>query len=333
MAQSTPTPPPRLSIDPLSVGVLLMMVLGLVIPTTPEVRAVLDEAQDYAIMLLFLLYGARLPTTEVIDGLKNWKLQGSIALTTFVIFPLISLAFPMLFAGMLSPLLIAGLVYVCVLPSTIQSSVALTGAANGNVAGAICAATLSNVGGMFITPFLAAYLVSADGSGSAAGVTVDGFIDIFRILLAPFIVGQLARPWVGAYVQARAHITKHVDRSVIWLNVFAAVAMATADGVWSTVDARQLIIMGVICAALLALVLGLTWLGGKVMTMPYGDRVALLMCGSKKSLSSGLPIAAAIFPSSVLGLISVPLIVYHQIQLVVCGVIAGRLANRHPDGV
>lgn len=333
MAQTTSPTAPRITIDPLSVGVLLMMVLGLVIPTTPAVRAILDGAQDYAIMLLFLLYGARLPTTEVIDGLKNWKLQGSIALTTFVIFPLISLVFPMAFGGMLTPLLIAGLVYVCVLPSTIQSSVALTGAANGNVAGAICAATLSNVGGMFITPFLAAYLVSVDGSGSAAGVTLDGFIDIFRILLAPFIVGQLARPWVGAYVQARAHITKQVDRSVIWLNVFAAVAMATAEGVWSTVDAAQLIIMCIICAALLALVLGITWLGGKAMGMPYGDRVALLMCGSKKSLSSGLPIAAAIFPASILGVIGVPLIVYHQIQLVVCGVIAGRLGQAHPEGV
>lgn len=333
MAQTKSSTAPRITIDPLSVGVLLMMLLGLFIPTTPGVRAILSEAQDYAIMLLFLLYGARLPTTEVIDGLKNWKLQGSIALTTFVVFPLISLAFPFIFQGLLTPLLIAGLVYVCVLPSTIQSSVALTGAANGNVAGAICAATLSNVGGMFITPFLAAYLVSVDGSGSAGGVTLDGFIDIFRILLAPFIVGQLSRPWVGAYVQSKAHITKHVDRSVIWLNVFAAVAQATADGVWSSVDFVQLTLMCLICGALLVVVLCFTWTAGRAMRMNYGDRVALLMCGSKKSMSSGLPIAAAVFPPSLLGLICVPLIVYHQIQLVVCGIISGRLGQRHPDGV
>lgn len=333
MAQTKPKATPSIPIDPLSIGVLLMMILGLVIPTTPEIRAVLEEAQDYAIMLLFLLYGARLPTTEVIDGLKNWKLQSSIALTTFAIFPLISLGFPYLLQPVLTPLLIAGLVYVCVLPSTIQSSVALTGAAMGNVAGAICAATLSNVGGMFITPFLAAYLVSADGSGAAAGVTLGGFIDIFRILLAPFIVGQLARPWVGAYVQSKAHITKQVDRSVIWLNVFSAVAVATADGVWAEVDVAQLLIMCAVCAALLGLVLAITWALGKAIGLPYGDRVALLMCGSKKSMSSGLPIAAAIFPASILGLICVPLIVYHQIQLVVCAVIAGRLGQRHPDGV
>ena len=332
MAQPRTLPPATLSLDPLSVGVLLMMVLGLIIPTTPEVRAVLDEAQDWAIMLLFLLYGARLPTTEVIDGLKNWKLQGAIFLTTFAFFPLLSLGIAPLLQPLLTPLLVAGLVYVCVLPSTIQSSVALTGAAKGNIAGAICAATLSNVGGMFITPFLAAFLVSSDGSGATPGVTLDGFLDIFRILLAPFIVGQLARPWVGAYVQSKAHITKHVDRSVIWLNVFAAVAQATADGVWASVDARQLITMCVVCAVLLAIVLAFTWFSGKLFNMPYGDRVAYLMCGSKKSMSSGLPIAAAIFPPTILGIICVPLIVYHQIQLVVCGVLAGRLAQAHPNG-
>ncbi|WP_336248645.1 bile acid:sodium symporter family protein [Stomatohabitans albus] len=333
MSQTQAAPSARLSIDPLSIGVLLMMVLGLIVPTTPAVRAFLNEAQDYAIMLLFLLYGARLPTNEVIDGLKNWKLQGSIFLTTFAIFPLISLVLAPLLQPILTPLLVAGVVYICVLPSTIQSSVALTGAARGNVAGAICAATVSNVGGMFITPFLATILIGGDGTGVGAGVTVDGFINIFKILLAPFIVGQLARPWVGAYVQSKANITKQVDRSVIWLNVFAAVAMATADGVWHDVDASQLIIMGVVCVGLLATVLTITWTGGKLIGMNYGDRVALLMCGSKKSLSSGLPIAAAIFPASILGLMSVPLIVYHQIQLVVCALIAGKLAQAHPDGV
>lgn len=333
MAQTDPATKPRLAIDPLSIGVFVMMLLGLIVPTTPEIRAFLDVAQDWAIMLLFLLYGARLPTNEVIDGLKNWKLQGSIFLTTFAVFPLISLILAPLLQPFLTQLLVAGVIYICVLPSTIQSSVALTGAARGNVAGAICAATLSNVGGMFITPFLAAFLVGGDGSGTTAGVTVDGFINIFKILLAPFIVGQLSRPWVGAYVQSKANITKQVDRSVIWLNVFAAVAMATADGVWADVDATQLIIMCIVCVILLAIVLIFTWSVGKLIGMNYGDRVALLMCGSKKSLSSGLPIAAAIFPTAILGLISVPLIVYHQIQLVVCAVIAGRLAQAHPDGV
>lgn len=332
MAQRTTPSRPKISLDPLSVGVVVMMILGLVIPTTPEWRLILDDAKTYAIMLLFLLYGARLPTTEVIDGLKNWRLQGSIALITFGFFPLVSLILGPLLDGWMAPLLISGLVYLCVLPSTIQSSVALTGAANGNVPGAICAATLSNVGGMGLTPLLAALLVGGSEGQPGAGVSVQGFIDIFYVLLLPFIIGQLARPWVGATVQRYSHITKQVDRSVIWLNVFVAVAMATADNVWASVDALQLLVMVMICGILLALVLIVTWTMGKAMGMSYPDRVALLMCGSKKSLSSGLPIAAAIFPPAMLGLISVPMIVYHQIQLVVCAIIAGRLASTHPEG-
>lgn len=142
----------RALLDPFLLSIIATMVLAIVLPLTEAQRAVASTAADLAVALLFLAYGMRLPTREVLDGLRNWRLQVSIVVATYAVFPLLGLAVHPLATPLVGSALAAGLLYTALLPSTVQSSVAFTSIARGNVSGALCAATISNIGGMFVTP-------------------------------------------------------------------------------------------------------------------------------------------------------------------------------------
>lgn len=314
----------RRFIDPFLVGLLAVMVVGLVVPMPAGLRGGLDTAADVAIFVLFLLYGARLATTEVIAGLKNLRLQGATLAITFVLFPLFGLGLAVLARPLLGEALADGMLYLSLLPSTVQSSVALVGVARGNVAGALTAATVSNLSGMLLTPLLVLLLMHTGGGTGGGG----GIGSVLLLLLLPFVLGQIAQPWIGDRVRARKKLTTIWDRGTILIVVLVAVTSATATGVWSTVSPLALAAVIVLCGLLLAVVLAVSWWGGRLLGLTMADRIPLLMCGSQKSLATGLPMLAALFPAAAAGPIAVPAIVFHQIQLVVSTVIARRLADR-----
>ncbi|ARU52509.1 hypothetical protein CBR64_14640 [Cellulosimicrobium cellulans] len=318
-------------VDPFVVTLLVVLVLGLVVPVGPAAQRVVDAVADVAVTLLFLVYGMRLSTREVWAGLRNWRLQGGILTATYVVFPVLGLVTAWAIEPLVGAPLAAGVLYLSLLPSTVQSSVAFTSVARGNVAGAICGATVSNVAGMVVTPLLVLWLMS--GPGGAAGGDgptggLGGLRTVLLQLLLPFVVGQLLQPWVGEWVRARRWLTLGVDRGTILVVVFGAVAAASSAGVWSSVSGWSIVALLVVSALVLAAMLALTWWGGAALRLSTEDRIALLMCGSKKSLATGLPMASVLFPVAVAGVVAVPVIVFHQLQLVVCAVLARRLALR-----
>ncbi|MFC8599612.1 bile acid:sodium symporter family protein [Isoptericola sp. NPDC057191] len=317
-------------VDPFVVTLLLVLVLGLVVPVPAGAQHVLDTAADVAVTALFLVYGMRLSTREVWAGLRSWRLQGGILAATYVVFPLLGLVVAWAVTPLVGAPLAAGMLYLSLLPSTVQSSVAFTSVARGNVAGAICGATVSNVLGMVLTPLLVLGLMSdADGSGgAAAGHGLDGLQTVLLQLLLPFVVGQLLQPWAGDRVRARRWLTLGVDRGTILVVVLSAVAGASSAGVWAGISGWAIVALVVVSGVLLAVMLGLTWWGGALLRLPVEDRIALLMCGSKKSLATGLPMASVLFPVAAAGVVAVPVIIFHQLQLVVCAVLARRLALR-----
>lgn len=324
-------------VDPFVVTLLVVLVLGLVVPVGPDAQRVVDVVADVAVTVLFLVYGMRLSTREVWAGLRNWRLQGGILASTYVVFPLLGLLVAWAVAPVVGEGLAVGVLFLALLPSTVQSSVAFTSVARGNVAGAICGATVSNVLGMVVTPLLVLWLLS-DASGATAGPPggaddgalggLGGLRTVLLQLLVPFVVGQLLQPWVGDWIRARRWLTLGVDRGTILVVVFGAVAAATSAGVWSSVSGWAIVALLGVSALLLAAMLAITWWGGAALRLSTEDRVALLMCGSKKSLATGLPMASVLFPVAVAGVVAVPVIVFHQLQLVVCAVLARRLALR-----
>jgi solute carrier family 10 (sodium/bile acid cotransporter), member 7 len=228
--------------------------------------------------------------------------------------------------SVLTPDLYTGVLFLCLVPSTVQSSIAFTSIARGNVPAAIVSASLSNILGIVLTPLLVVLLMHA------GGVRVDGsaVLDIVLQLLLPFLVGQLLRPWVSAWVHRHEVVTKVFDRGSILLVVYTAFSMSMTEHVWSTVSVWRVVAVAAVCAVLLAVVLGLTVLTARLARLNRGDLAVLMFCGSKKSLASGLPMALVLFGSGMVGLIMLPLMLFHQIQLIVCAAIASRMAKTAP---
>jgi solute carrier family 10 (sodium/bile acid cotransporter), member 7 len=186
-------------------------------------------------------------------------------------------------------------------------------------------ASLSNILGVVLTPLLVMLLMSTSGAPTVSGGAVG---DIVVQLLLPFGAGQLARLWIAAAVARHAAVLKVVDRGSILLVVYTAFSMGVVQGIWSSVDPWQLVSVTVVASVLLAIVLVCTRVIGQLARLDRGDAIVLLFCGSKKSLASGLPMALVLFPAATVGLSMLPLMIFHQIQLVVCSVIASRLGRQ-----
>lgn len=312
-------------LDPFLLGIFAVAALASLFPATGTAEDVLGWVTRIAIALLFLIYGARLSPRDAWNGVKHWRLHSVILACTYLLFPALGLALRILVPGVISDDLYTGMLFLCLVPSTVQSSIAFTSIARGNIAGAVVSASFSNIIGVFVTPLLVIALMTTTGS-----VTIDpsSVLDIALQLLLPFAVGQLMRPWVTGWLTRHSAPTKLVDRGSILLVVFAAFSESMNQNVWSSVPVWRIGIVVAVCAALLAVVLAITWYGGKWLGFAFEDRVVLLFCGSKKSLASGLPMAAVLFVGQPVGLIVLPLLIFHQIQLMVCTVIAQHLARR-----
>lgn len=316
--------------DPFIVALVGVLLFGLLVPLPDAALRVIGVAGHVAVALLFLLYGARLSTREVWAGLRHWRLQGGILASTFVLFPLVGMTVGNLVEPWVGAGFAVGIQYLSLLPSTVQSSVAFVSVARGNVAGAICGATVSNVLGMLLTPLLVLWLLAdvVDGGAGIAGVGLSRLGDVLLGLLAPFVVGQLLQPWVGGWVRAHRPLTLAVDRGTILLVVLGAVASATAAGTWRGISPWAVVALLGVCAVILGVVLASTWWGGRALGLNIPDRIALLQCGATKSLATGLPMAGVLLPAAVLGSVVVPVVLFHQLQLMVCSVLARHMAVR-----
>ena len=307
--------------------VLLLATVGLatILPARGAFVGIVGVATDAGIALLFFLYGARLDTSSIIAGISNWRLQLMVLATTFVVFPVIGLMMGKLAEPWLGPEVTVGLVYLSLLPSTVQSSIAFTSIAQGNVPAAVCAASASNLLGVFLTPVLVGVLLHAGGNNGFDGKAI---IDIGEQILLPFVVGQLARPFVGGWIKSHPKLTRVVDRGSILLIVYSAFSAGVVAGIWSQVDRTALVLIVVLDTLMLAIALLFTRGVGRLARLSYEDSMVLLFCGSKKSLASGLPMANILFAGRPVGIIVLPLMLFHQIQLFVCAVIAQRQGHR-----
>ncbi len=195
------------------------------------------RASTGAVALLFFLYGARLSTAEALDGLKHWRLHLTVLACTFVAFPLLGLASGGSWCRtMLTPELQAGFLFLCLVPSTIQSSIAFTSIARGNVPAAICAGSFSSLAGILVTPLLAALLLGSTGGGFSA----DSLLKIVFQLLVPFLAGHLLRRWVGGFLTRHKKVLGLVDRGSILLVVYTAFSEGMVAGVWQQVTPVRL---------------------------------------------------------------------------------------------
>ena len=319
-----PKPRPRLVIDWYLVALVGTVILAAILPARGNGAVAMDYVTYLAVALLFFLYGARLAPRAILAGIMHWRLQGLVILSTFLVFPVIGLILVAVFRPWLGDTLSIGLLFLSVLPSTVQSSIAFTSIARGNVPAALCAASISNLAGIVVTPALVALLITTHGGGFSLGALRD----IALQLLLPFALGQLARPLIGNWLNAHKKPTSFVDRGSILLIVYAAFSEGMVAGVWSAISWQSLALVLALDALMLALGLATTTLASRTLRFSKEDEIAIVFCGSKKSLASGIPMANILFAGQAVSLIVLPLMLFHQMQLMVCASLARRYASR-----
>ncbi|AZB57977.1 bile acid:sodium symporter (plasmid) [Cereibacter sphaeroides] len=313
----------RLGIDSFLLLLFAMVFLGVLLPARGAAADLLGQLTYWAVALLFFLHGAKLDPALVRAGLLNWRLQGLSFAATYAVYPLLGLALAAVAGPWLGAAVTLGLLFLAVLPSTVQSSIAFTSIAGGNVPGAICAASLSNFAGILLTPLLVTLLLHQEGE-----VSLGSVLRIGTQIFLPFLLGQLLRPRIGGVVARHARLTLLVDRGSILLIVYAAFGAGTVSGLWSTTPPGVLLGLSGVILVLLALGMAAMAAAGRLFRLPAPDRAALFYCGSTKSLASGVPIATALFSADQAGAIVLPVMIYHMTQLIVCAVLSRKPGAR-----
>jgi sodium/bile acid cotransporter 7 len=311
-------------IDPFIIALLIAAALGLLLPARGTVATIVDILKTAAIALLFFLQGVRLERAAVISGMTHWRLQLLTLASTFIVFPILGLALNLAVPGFLSDSLWLGVLFLCALPSTVQSSIAFTSIARGNVSAAVCAATASNLLGIVITPLLVAGMLKRHSDISP----LEQVQEIVLQLLVPFILGQIVSRWLRPWARRHPVILSITDRGSIVLVVYAAFSAAMLAGAWSALKPIELAKILGISVVLLTIVLLFTRFASRGLRFSRFDEIAVVFCGSKKSLATGVPMANILFPPAMAGLVILPIMIFHQLQLMVCAVLARRYAER-----
>lgn len=310
-----------LKLDPFLIMLIAVVSAASLLPVRGMAASVVDVLADAAIALLFFLHGAKLSRAAIVQGMGNWRLHALTMSSTYLLFPVVGLALVWLTTGWVNPLLLSGLLFLTLLPSTVQSSIAFTAMARGNVAAAVCSASLSNLSGIFLTPILVTLFMHVQGEGASAWHSAGS---IALQLLLPFLAGHFLRPLIGGFIDRNKKLLQPVDRGSILLVVYSAFSAAVVNGIWTRVGWTDLLTLLVLSGVVLAIIMAVNVLTARLAHLPREDAIVLLFCGSKKSLVSGVPMAGALFLPAQVGLIVLPLMIFHQLQLFVCAGLAGR---------
>jgi len=309
-------------IDRFLAAILFTVAVASFLPARGETAAVFSWLTDGGIMVLFFLHGAKLPPDAALAGLRHWRLHAVVFSSTFVLFPLLAVTFHWLAPELLPPPLWVGFILMSALPSTIQASIAFTSVAGGNVSAALCSASASNLIGTILAPLIAGLMLAR-----SAPLSADAMLAIVLKLLVPFLAGQLLRPWVGAWISRYRLVLRSVDYGSILLIVYTAFSEGVVNGIWHQVDAAQLIRLAAMNATLLAIVMTTLTFASRQLGFSRSDEIAIVFCGSKKGLAAGVSIATVLFAGHA-GLAIIPIMLFHQIQLMVCASLARRYASR-----
>jgi sodium/bile acid cotransporter 7 len=311
--------------DNFTFALVSTVVIASLLPASGSTAVYFGWLTTFAIGLLFFLHGAKLSREAILAGITHWRLHLLVFACTFILFPVLGLALKPALLPLVTPDLYTGILFLCVLPATVQSAIAFTAMARGNVSAAVCSASASTLLGVFVTPLLVNLVVVPH---SGAGASLDSIGRILLQLMVPFVAGHLLRPLIGAWIKRRAPVLSYVDRGSILLVVYTAFSAAVIEGLWKEVPIGALAGLLLVCGVLLALALVSTTFLARKLGFDKEDEITIVFCGSKKSLASGIPMAQVLFAAPAVGAIVLPLMLFHQMQLMVCAFLAQRYARR-----
>ncbi len=312
--------------DPMVRLLMVALLLAIIVPVPESQQALGQLIANGAVFFLFLLNGLRLPRDQVLRGIKDWRFHGALTLWVFGAMLVGGWGLWQATVWVVPPLLALGFLYLGALPSTVQSATVYTSMAGGNVAHAVVAAAVLNVLGVFLSAPLFALLAGSE----AVAFSGEVLVRIAVILLLPFAIGQLFQPKFGQMVTDNPTLTKWTDRIPIALAVYVAMSAAVNEGIWGRIDGLAWVLMLAGVLLYLAYANAGSWAAGGVLRLNRKDRIAYLFGGSQKSLAMGAPLATILFDPATAGIILLPLLVYHFLQLVLAAPLATHLARHSP---
>lgn len=315
----------RILFDNFTLILIAVIVTASLLPAHGQGALVFEWITAFAIALLFFLHGSKLSRSAIIAGAMHWRLHLLVFACTFILFPILMLCLQPVLRPLLGDELWVGMLYLSALPGTVQSAIAFTSIARGNIPAAVCNASASSLVGILVTPLLVKILLDADAG--TAGM-LDAVIKISVQLLLPFIAGHLMRRWIGDWIDRNRNWLKNVDQGSILLVVYTAFSSAVVGGLWSAVPPMSLLLLTLVCCVILAIVLWMTTMLARRLHFNKEDEITIVFCGSKKSMATGVPMAQVLFAGGAVGPAILPLMIFHQIQLMVCAVMAQHYAKR-----
>lgn len=311
-------------IDPFLLAMLTVVGTATVLPCQGSTKTFFSYMTTVAIALLFFMHGAKLSRQAITEGIRHWRLHLVVFCSTFILFPLIGLGLRILVPHWLSPELYLGFLYLCALPATVQSAIAFTSVAGGNVAAAVCSASASSILGVFLSPVLVGLMMPTSGSSVDTTAAIES---ILLQLMLPFVLGHLARPLIANWIHKHKVWINRTDRGSILLVVYVAFSDAVVEGLWHKVNLGSIGMIVILSLLILFLVISINTLVARSLGFNRADEITIVFCGSKKSLANGVPMANVLFPASIVGIMLLPLMIFHQLQLMICAVLAQRYAR------
>jgi solute carrier family 10 (sodium/bile acid cotransporter), member 7 len=308
---------------------LIGMIIAASIWPTPGIQTgffSLKSIANYGVSLIFFFYGLRLSPQKLREGLSNWRLHTVIQLSTFVLFPVLMLILMNLFGTNGHELFWLGAFYVAALPSTVSSAVVMVSIAGGNIPAAIFNASISSLIGVFITPLWMGIVLSTSTQGFDL---TDVIIKLIIQVLVPVIIGIALNSRFGVFANKHRVALRYSDQIVILLIIYTAFCESFSKHMFSNHGVVDILILGVCMILLFFFVYGIITVVSRFMHFNREDSIAAVFCGSKKSLVHGTVMSKVLFPNtSSAGIILLPLMMYHAIQLMVASIIAQRMARK-----
>ncbi len=318
----------RLGLDWFLLAIIAMVLLGKYLPGPGLITepVSLEELAGYGVSGIFFFYGLKLSPEKLKNGLSNWKIHVAVQLTTFLLFPLLILVIKPLFSSPEMKDLWLGIFYLAALPSTVSSSVVMVSIARGNIPAAIFNASISSLIGIFMTPLWVGFFIAADTGGLDFS---DVIIKLCIQVLVPLIAGMLLNSRYGTYAERYKTPLKIFDQVVILIIIYTSFCKSFALDLFRDLSTGEIIALGGGLLLLFFVVIFITGLLGKWMGLEYADQITLMFCGSKKSLVHGTVMSKVLFAgSTAAGVVLLPLMLYHALQLIAASVMAQRFEKQ-----
>lgn len=317
----------KLRIDTFVIAIIISIVLAYIFPQLGASDSPVPMAliSSLGISFIFFFYGLSLSSEAIKSGLKNWKLHVSVQASTFVLFPLLIVPFYPLAKDTSYELLWLAFLFMAALPSTVSSSVVMVAMAKGNLPAAIFNASISGIIGIVITPlWMMPFIKQTDVAFDFSAI----YLQLISEIVIPLILGLLLRRFLGVWARKHKPTLNKFDKLIILLIIYKSFVQSFEDNIFNSVGLVEMLsIVGLVLIIFVAVYRLTGWIG-KLLKFNHADQITNQFCGTKKSLVHGTVFSEALFgQTSVVGIILLPLMFYHALQILIISAIATKKGN------